>query len=453
MVSNITNYILPSGQESAYQDISKKLEANYNCILLGEVGFGKSVVSLHTAYRLGFKRVIYITQAGLVKDAPTHDKLDVKVISYSKFRCGSKSLSKKTKRLALEKAQELVGNNVNHPLDTIFIFDEADAIKGGLNSQQGIVYLAMRYIYSKYPFLLMSGTLITTSHTDSIPFLMTFEKVDTSKTTFEGFLEVYKQLRAKYVVDIPIPKISRFATIPQDINKEQLLLEWDRLSLRYNKVRDGGDIKLSFNYVECETNPNTLSYISRLKSGKILNTTHGKSTYTVNSNAYASDGVFITDKDVMFNFDNDKLHKMEKLVTGKTIVLTAFIESLNLIQEFLNKKHRQLKVFVFNGDTSVIEEFKQCKTRSILLSTLPALSTGYNIDEADTIIYYSVTYNTKDLIQSLGRIDRKTTTRDKTYHFLYNKLDKKRLFKVLQNVQSYHSEFGFKIDLPNIKEK
>ena len=155
----------------------------------------------------------------------------------------------------------------------------------------------------------------------------------------------------------------------------------------------------------------------------------------------------------MFNFDNDKLHKMEKLVTGKTIVLTAFIESLNLIQDFLNKKHRQLKVFVFNGDTSVIEEFKQCKTRSILLSTLPALSTGYNIDEADTIIYYSVTYNTKDLIQSLGRIDRKTTTRDKTYHFLYNKLDKKRLFKVLQNVQSYHSEFGFKIDLPNIKEK
>ena len=445
MKNDTSSMVLTSTQSKCIFEMKLKLKLNNNVLLLAEVGFGKSVVSLHFAVAGGFNKVIYVTQAGLIASVPTHKDLEVVPLSYSKFRCNSKSLNKKTERLALTKAKELIGDIDSN---TLIVFDEADMIKGGINSQTGIVYLALRYLYPNTCFLLMSGTMVTTSHNDIIPFLMTFEEIKAK--TFGEYIANYKQLRSQYVVDVPVPALSRFATIQKDINKEQLLKLWGSLILKYNKVRDGKDIKLNFKYIECKTNETTLSYVSRLKTQKVLNTSHGKSEYTINTSAYAADGVFITDKGVLTNLDNDKLVKMEKLITGKTIVLVAFLASVDVIVEYLTINHKLLKVFVFSGDMEAIEQFKACPTRCILLSTVPSLSTGYNLDEADTIIYYSVTYNTKDLIQSLGRIDRKTTTRDKTYYFLYSQLDKRRLMKILEGVNNYHSEFGFNLDLPKL---
>ena len=121
-------------------------------------------------------------------------------------------------------------------------------------------------------------------------------------------------------------------------------------------------------------------------------------------------------EDAVVELSADILSGNDKLIVG-----TWFVPAADRLEEKLSKKYEVFRVRAEQREDQrdeVIEEFKQCKKKAVLVGTIRVMSEGLNIDECDHIIFADKAWTPLPNEQFEDRIHRITSTREKHYHSL-----------------------------------
>lgn len=113
------------------------------------------------------------------------------------------------------------------------------------------------------------------------------------------------------------------------------------------------------------------------------------------------------------NSDISRIHSIEKIMgkTNRLIVFYSFDYELDILR---NGNYRDCEIAEWNGHKhQPIPESK----RWIYLVQYNAGAEGWNCIKTDSIAFYSQTYSYKQLIQSMGRIDRLNTPYTDLYYY------------------------------------
>ena len=105
--------------------------------------------------------------------------------------------------------------------------------------------------------------------------------------------------------------------------------------------------------------------------------------------------------------------------TNKVIVGTHFVEAANRLEALLSKQYTVFRVKAELKDyqrDNVVESFKRCEEKAVLVGTIRTMSEGLNIDECDHIVFCDKSWSPLDNEQFADRIHRITSTRIKNYY-------------------------------------
>ena len=101
------------------------------------------------------------------------------------------------------------------------------------------------------------------------------------------------------------------------------------------------------------------------------------------------------------------------------IVGTHFVEAANRLEALLGKQYKVFRVKAELKDyqrDNVVESFKLCEEKAVLVGTIRTMSEGLNIDECDHIVFCDKSWSPLDNEQFADRIHRITSTRIKNYY-------------------------------------
>jgi superfamily II DNA/RNA helicase len=131
------------------------------------------------------------------------------------------------------------------------------------------------------------------------------------------------------------------------------------------------------------------------------------------------------DKKREMTFLTDKIRFL-KTIKNKSIIFTQFTHTAEYLASLLNAKCHTGAI-TSKESKCIVTSFKTAK-EGLLIATIDSLSTGFDIETCDQIIFYSFSYNYANFIQSFDRIHRITSVKNKNYLFLIynderNKLD------------------------------
>lgn len=115
------------------------------------------------------------------------------------------------------------------------------------------------------------------------------------------------------------------------------------------------------------------------------------------------------------------LDLLEDLLEGsdKCIVGTWFVPAADSLEAKISAKYKTFRIKASLKDVKrdeVVEAFKVCKEKCVLVGTIGTLGEGLNIDECDDIIRCDKSWTPKDNEQFEDRIHRLTSTRKKNYY-------------------------------------
>ena len=105
----------------------------------------------------------------------------------------------------------------------------------------------------------------------------------------------------------------------------------------------------------------------------------------------------------------------------KAIVATWFVPSADRLQAKLEQKWKVFRISAQLKDAQrdrVVEEFKTCKDKCVLVGTIRTMSEGLNIDECDHMILCDKSWTPLDNEQIEDRIHRVNSTRAKNYYHI-----------------------------------
>jgi len=440
---DILNRKLFPNQVEVQEKLISILKEQGGALLQGNMGFGKGSLSLITAYELGYTNVLYITEPRLIPHIEYHSKLNVKALPFSKMKLEKNSI----------KCVESVAKELLKGVDSSYfvIVDECSAISN-YTSQRGRVFLKIRHLLRDNPFILMSGTIKPNNNAQLVPYLYT---VPNRYVGVMGYREMLKRIGEdceRYCPKIPIPHVSRFAFKREDVFTDELKEYIATFTVKADKVRVA-DINLYEKILSCPCSDEFIEMAKRLKESGAIGLDDGRFVnYHANQLQRLADGYYnainpetgITkSEELSFNPKILALKKLLPKLKNKVIILTAFRESARLVANHFNSLLYDVSSSK-KDQTKVMDEFKHGSC-NIIVSTVSALSTGFNLDMADNIVYYSLGYNIKDYIQSQGRIDRATSTRSKYYYYLHLDwaYEKARLRKIREKMQRINADFGF----------
>ena len=449
-----SNYTLESHQEKASNEIVDNLSDKSGWILKGEVGAGKTLTSLSVPVKMGYTRVVYVTLASLPTPVEYYPDMNIIRLSYSKFRHGKNSSQSK-----LKAARKLISDYDIKEGD-FFIWDECDAIRK-MDSQRTQVALAIRWLMKDSKMLFMTGTIRPTCNSNIIPYLGSCTGLHARCDSLKQFYDSLEGIINQYAPKQYTPWISRHAYHRLSVNSKELREKLSKYETTLEKVRDNTELgvteEISWSYLTNDTK----SYIKRLKNArnKTIKVNRRECVeYSLNNVLRICDG-HLQVKDLYTNklryVDQEKCPKFDSFygllgkTAGKKVVLTRYRNSSKYIKDKLDGLGRHCVYYDAELKESekeeAIVEFKQSNKEAVLVSTVAALSTGFNLDDADTLIFYSVPFSYREVEQSLGRIDRKTSVNDKKFVWMCtdNTQEQEAMQKVYDKVNESMEEWGF----------
>lgn len=432
-------------QRQAIEEAKTILSKYRGCVLNGEIGAGKGQVSLTLAYELGYKNVLYITEPRLVSEIEYHSGLNLITLKYSELKLTKNSL------LCIQSTIKELTKDIDESY--FVICDEVSNISNP-DSQRGRLFLALRAKLSNNPFLLMSGTLKPAYNEQLVPYLYCSYN-DLISYDLKTLYSSVKSTCDYYSPKVPISHVNRFATKTTDAHTDELKAKLDKITVRLEKVRKG-DIKLYEHFITCSIDKEVTSKARVLKTSGMVKSKdveypiikyHASQFQRIADGYILADNIDSTDRKVIEFPHNSKIEAcrdiLESKKNEKVIILCAFRECAEMVAKKLNAIHYDVTLNNKEAER-LIEEFKTSE-KNVLVSTLSALSTGFNLDEANTIVYYSLFYDFKACEQSFGRIDRATSTQDKHYYFLITDWhwEETKANKILSKLCEIREDFGF----------
>ena len=109
------------------------------------------------------------------------------------------------------------------------------------------------------------------------------------------------------------------------------------------------------------------------------------------------------------------------IAASQKIVATWFVPSADRLQAKLEQKWKVFRISAQLKDAQrdrVVEEFKTCKDKCVLVGTIRTMSEGLNIDECDHMILCDKSWTPLDNEQIEDRIHRVNSTRAKNYYHI-----------------------------------
>ena len=103
----------------------------------------------------------------------------------------------------------------------------------------------------------------------------------------------------------------------------------------------------------------------------------------------------------------------------KVIVGTWFVPAADRLQAKLEQKWKVFRVRAELKDAqrdAVVEEFKKCEEKCVLVGTIRTMSEGLNIDECDHVVFCDKSWTPLDNEQFEDRVHRINSTRVKNYY-------------------------------------
>ena len=260
----------------------------------------------------------------------------------------------------------------------------------------------------------------------------------------------YNVALASYCEKQLTPWISRFAYNYVDKNTDKLKSYLKPFWVKKEVEIEEKNIEINEILVKCLASSTLKKNLRKLQGkDKALEFAPGRYVEKVQDHSLQRicDGFLeTTEGEIIEIANNVKINFVKNLMENnnkdKFLILTAYRESMKLIQ-------RRLDCYIYDSldkdrDTE-FDKFIKSTTSCALVSTVATLSTGFNLDCADHLIFYSLCNNTNDIIQAKGRINRRTSTRDKYYYYLFLDVatEENKIKTKLDKIKDLEKSFGF----------
>ena len=116
--------------------------------------------------------------------------------------------------------------------------------------------------------------------------------------------------------------------------------------------------------------------------------------------------------------DETKLEALEDLLGEKTIIFCKYTYEVDSIVKKLGKKY---KILTYDGRTKDKSVWKNLKDYDIMVAQIKSGGTGLNLQEASTVIFYSLSFSYIDISQAKDRVYRNGQKNKVTIYYLLAK--------------------------------
>lgn len=116
--------------------------------------------------------------------------------------------------------------------------------------------------------------------------------------------------------------------------------------------------------------------------------------------------------------DETKLDALEDLLGEKTIIFCKYTYEIDSIVKKLGKKY---KILTYDGRTKDKSVWKNLKDYDIMVAQIKSGGTGLNLQEASTVIFYSLSFSYIDISQAKDRVYRNGQKNKVTIYYLLAK--------------------------------
>lgn len=413
------------------QEALKFCENRNKAILAMEPGCGKTITSLSIAKMKGFKKIYLVTPPKLTSfddDNAKHfdNYFEITKVSHGSFKSDEKKTNKNKKNYNIN----LYSNAESLNDDYFIIIDEAHKFKN-IESTRTLALYAMLHKNNELPMLMLTGTLRPNMNCDAsnLACMMDYwfyKDKPRYNNDFESFQQRIKEITSVSYYYSPSIQDGMFFKRENRYTEElyQALKNIAFFAKKTNEAKKIINAKM-FNYT-----PMQRSLLNQMNGRSSLLIGAYKSKINYQTKSRVRDGHLLLshtyeDKKREMKFLTDKIRFL-KTIKNKSIIFTQFTHTAEYLASLLNAKCHTGAI-TSKDSKSIVTSFKTAKD-GLLIATIDSLSTGFDIETCDQIIFYSFSYNYANFIQSFDRIHRITSVKNKNYLFLIynderNKLD------------------------------
>lgn len=410
-------------------------------IIAIEPGCGKTISSLYIAKLKVFKKIYLITPPKLTSFDDDNNKFfdgyfDINKISHGVFKSDKKRPKRFKKNEKIEFYRKIYNNAEIISDEYIIIIDEAHKFKN-IESTRTLALFAFLHKNWHRNVLMLTGTLRPNLNSDASTVAnmcdLWFDLYKPCHNqSFDSFLEYCDNIeKVSYYFS---PKIQDGMYFKRQNRHTDIL---------YNKLKEitffaekGIKSKKIINYIDFDLTSMQKTLFRNMKGREVLYVGSFKANVNHQSKSRVRDGhLFLNhyrdNQTKEMTFTTNKMNYL-KSIKNKSIIFTQF----SFTAEYLAK---ELDAYCHTGKMNnkeskdTIDSFLSNKDKH-LIATIDSLSTGFNLEECDQIIFYSFSYNYANFIQSFDRIHRIISTRDKRYMFLVYEDEKIKLNKALEKM-------------------
>jgi superfamily II DNA or RNA helicase len=413
------------------QEALKFCEYKNKAILAMEPGCGKTITSLSIAKMKGFKKIYLVTPPKLTSfddDNAKHfdNYFEITKVSHGAFKSDEKKTNKNKKNYNMN----LYSNAESLNDDYFIIIDEAHKFKN-IESTRTLALYALLHKNNDLPMLMLTGTLRPNMNCDAstLACMMDYwfyKDKPRYNNDFESFQQRIKSITSVSYYYSPSIQDGMFFKRENRYTEElyQALKNIAFFAKKTNKAKKIINAKM-FNYTSMQR-----SILNQMDGRSSLLIGGYKTKINHQTKSRVRDGHLLLshiyeDKKREMTFLTDKIRFL-KTIKNKSIIFTQFTHTAEYLASLLNAKCHTGAI-TSKESKCIVTSFKTAK-EGLLIATIDSLSTGFDIETCDQIIFYSFSYNYANFIQSFDRIHRITSVKNKNYLFLIynderNKLD------------------------------
>ena len=427
------------------QDALSFCENKNKAILALEPGCGKTITSLAIAKMKGFKKIYLITPPKLTSFEDDNAKhfdnyFEITKISHGAFKSNEKKTNKNKKNYNIN--LYLNADQLND--DYFIIIDEAHKFKN-IQSTRTLALYALLHKNNNLPMLMLTGTLRPNMNCDAstLGCMMDFwfyKNKPRYSNDFDSFAQRIKEITSVSYYYSPSIQDGMFFKRENRYTDEL-----------YDSLKNIAFFAKKTNNAKKIINAKMFHYTSMQRS--LLEQMNGRASLLIGSfktkvnhqtKSRVRDGhlllshIYENTKREM-TFLTDKIRFL-KTIKNKSIIFTQFTHTAEFLASTLKAKCHTGAISS-KESKNIVASFKTQKD-GLLIATIDSLSTGFDIETCDQIIFYSFSYNYANFIQSFDRIHRITSVNNKNYLFLIYDDERKKLDTALSKMDLHFKWLG-----------